>query len=280
MISSRDNNNYIGNISLCYFIHYSTTDILPYNVKLYINELSRHFDKVKVLCNNEKILVKNYSLKTNIEIIHNPNRGYDFGMFYRNFYDIDPDKYAQIAVINDSNILFNKLDPVFEWAKEDDADFWGIIDSHEKPWFSMHPENYHLQSHFLVFNKNAIQKLPSFLNQLDIDKIFNEKDKKRLRRHVINDWEIGVSQFLIAQDLKPAAFVGSRAMEVQLNTKAKNLTNSMYHELAGNGYPLLKKKVITGKKKWYQPKDRKWKNTIREYGHEDWVIEKIICEFE
>ncbi|WP_319480731.1 hypothetical protein [uncultured Draconibacterium sp.] len=279
MISKTDN-NITGNTSLCYFIHYSTTDILPYNVQLYINELSRHFDKVRVLCNNEKILVNNYSLKTNIEIIHNPNKGYDFGMFYRNVYDIDLNKYVQIAVINDSNILFNKLDLVFEWAKKDDADFWGIIDSHEKPWFSMHPENYHLQSHFLVFNKNAIQQLPSFLNRIDADKIFNEKDKKRLRRLVINEWEIGVSQFLIAQDLKPAAFVGSRDMEDQLNSKAKNLTYSMYHELASQGYPLLKKKVITGKKKWYKLKDKKWKNTIREYGNKKWSVEKIIDEFE
>ena len=94
-----------------------------------------------VLYNNEKILVNNYSLKKNMEIIHNTNKGYDFGMFYRNVYDIDLNKYVQIAVINDSNILFNKLDLVFEWAKKDDADFWGIIDSHEKPWFSMHTDN-------------------------------------------------------------------------------------------------------------------------------------------
>jgi|GEM_PF-6573408 len=40
------------------------------------------------------------------------------------------------------------------WGNSSDADFWGILDSFEKPWFSEHENNRHIQSHFIVFNRN------------------------------------------------------------------------------------------------------------------------------
>lgn len=36
------------------FVHFSTTTFLPYNVKSYLDELSKHFDIVYLLSNNEE----------------------------------------------------------------------------------------------------------------------------------------------------------------------------------------------------------------------------------
>lgn len=264
--------------SLCYFIHYSVSNALPYHVQIYINELSRHFDKVKVLCNNSKIKDKKYLLSSNVEILHKPNKGYDFGMFYRFVIDKNLDEYAQIAVVNDSNILLNKLDSVFNWAKSNNSDFWGIIDSHEKPWFSTHDNSYHIQSHFLVFNKRAIEKLASFFELLDIKEIMEENKPKQLRRLVIDKWEIGISQYLISQNLNYASFINNESVRKKFATEGLNLTHTFYHELAEEGYPLLKKKVTQSKRKWFKSKDIRWKNTISEFAHRDWDTFKIISE--
>ena len=142
-------------IRICIFIHYSTTASLPYYVQIYIEELSRHFDKVKVLSNNSKIKNEDHSLNSKIEFEYYENQGYDFGMFYRFIIKENLDNFSQIAIVNDSNILLKPLDNIFNWAKNNKSDFWGLIDSNEKPWFSTHKDNYHIQSHYIVLNKKS-----------------------------------------------------------------------------------------------------------------------------
>jgi len=122
-------------IRICIFIHYSTAASLPYYVQIYIEELSRHFDKVKVLSNNSKIKNEDHSLNSKIEFEYYENQGYDFGMFYRYISNQNIDNYSELAVVNDSNVLLNKLDKIFESGRKSNSDFWGIIDSTEKPWF-------------------------------------------------------------------------------------------------------------------------------------------------
>lgn len=266
----------ISKIRICIFIHYSVSESLPYYVKVYIEELSRHFDKVKVLTNNSKIQESNVLFNKNVDFKYNKNQGYDFGMFYRYIISKNLDDYSEIALINDSNILLNRLDTVFNWGRKNDSDFWGMIDSHEKPWFSSHKNNYHLQGHFLVFKNNAINKLIPFLELLDVEEILEEQNTKKLRRLVIDKWEIGLSRYFIEQDLKSDSFIKHEDIRVKYRPKKQNLTHSLFHELASEGYPLLKRKVIFGKRKLFKPSDNNWKKTIQDFGNSEWDMVKMV----
>jgi lipopolysaccharide biosynthesis protein len=201
-------------------------------------------------------------------------------MFYKVFMTIDAKEYSQIACINDSNILFNELSPIFSWGKRSTSDFWGIIDSNEKPWFSTHQNNYHIQTHFIVFNQKAIAALPSFFKSMNIESIFEEKDPIELRRRVIDKWEIGLTQYMIRKGLSAGSYVDSQSFsQLHYSEKTANIGHVLYAELIQSGLPLLKKKVIT-KKSWkdiFHPK-KPWKKLIRQYGNLDWDIDELIYE--
>lgn len=236
---------------ICLFIHFSASDVIPDYVRIYVNELSNHFDEVRFLCNNKSLENQGDSLNENVLFCYDKNQGYDFGRIYQYLGQLDLDNYSQVACVNDSNILIGKLDTVMHWGNSSDVDFWGIIDSYEKPWFSEHENNYHIQSHFMVFNRKALKKLPDFFDSLDIKSIFEEEDILKLRRKVINDWEIGLTQFFMKQKLNCKSYFDSR--KYYQNRRKKNHINvahKKYYTLIEDGYPLIKRKVIL-KVKWY-----------------------------
>lgn len=265
---------------LCVFIHFSKFSHIPKYVSIYVNELSNHFDQV-ILVSNQRTSNREFiSTKQNISMMLVKNEGYDLGMFYKAFQTIDSNEYSQIACINDSNILFNELHPIFNWSKKTQYDFWGIIDSNEKPWFSTHQNNYHIQSHFIVFNQKAISKLPAFFDDLDIQHIFEEKDTAKLRKTIINSWEIGLTQFLINQGLTNGSYFDSQTYStLYLSGKTANVGHKLFPELIRSGYPLIKKKIIT-QSNWKEIFSRHthWEKMIRKYGNQDWEIEDLIVE--
>ncbi len=265
---------------LCIFTHYSKYSYIPQYVRMYVNELSNYFDQVILVTNRRTINSDIHQLSQNITLLLVENEGYDLGMFYKAYQSIDPTDFCQIACINDSNILFNELKPIFNWGEKHFHDFWGLVDSHEKPWFSTHQNNYHIQSHFVVFNQNAIDKLPAFFEELNMLDIFDEKDSLLLRKTVINNWEIGLTQFMMKQGLNYGSYIDSRSYSsLYLSGKLTNVGHKLYFELIQSGYPLIKKKIIT-KSNWkdsFHP-GRHWKKMIRQYGNQDWEIEDLIDE--
>ena len=270
----------IGQKSICVFIHYCKDLQIPQYVSIYVNELSIYFDQVILVTNQRKLEKELISNHTNILTVFVKNEGYDLGMFYKVFQTIDSKQYSQIACINDSNILINKLKPVFEWSKTFNCDFWGIIDSYEKPWFSTHEDNYHIQSHFIVFNQRAIEKLPSFFDSLNIQSILEESDPVKLRQTVIDKWEIGLTRFLIKQGLSAGSYIDSHKFSLQyLSGKKTNVGHKLYAELIQSGYPLIKKKVII-KSRWKDSfrSSHQWEKLIRQYGNQNWEIESMIDE--
>ncbi|MBC8005778.1 MAG: hypothetical protein H7X84_09915, partial [Verrucomicrobia bacterium] len=193
---------------------------------------------------------------------------------------INPHEYSQIACVNDSNILFNKLTTVFEWGKSAKVDFWGLIDSMHRPPFSTHENDYHLQSHFMVFNEKAIALLPVFFDSIHIESIFKESDIRKLREEAINQWEIGVSQFMLKNGLTIGSYFNGRIYtSLYLSGKLRNISIRLYHELIKAGYPLIKKKVILDRsfRNFIRFKPS-WKKLMREYGNKDWEIEKLVQE--
>lgn len=266
--------------SLCVFVHFSNNPYIPLYVKIYIDEISKYFDQVILVTNERSTQAEASYKKLNISTVFVKNEGYDLGMFYKVFQSINPEDYAQIACINDSNILFNELLPIFNWSKEHQSDFWGVIDSNQKPSFSTHKNNYHIQSHFIVFNRKAIQKLPEFFDSIIIQDIYDEKSSKLVRQEVIKKWEIGLSQYLINEGLTCKSYIDSQSYcQLYLSGKSTNVSLKLYPELIRSGFPLLKIKVIT-KGKWkdlFRTRSY-WKNLIKKHGSQSWDIESLIKE--
>ena len=264
--------------NLCIFVHYFPGEYYPDNVQYYLNELSLYFDEVRMVTNIRKIEKAPELLKEDISIQFVENEGYDFGMFYKAFQEIDPSKYDQIACINDSNIIFNKLTTIFNWGNSTNFDLWGLIDSIESPLFSTNKDNYHIQSHFMVFNEKAIELLPEFFNTINIDDIFKETDPTKLRKTVVNYWEIGVSQFMIKHGLRIGSYFDSKIYSnLYIPGKLRNISLRLYPQLIAAGYPLIKKKVILDRKVSNYIKFRpSWKKMIRQYGKKEWNIEALV----
>lgn len=217
-------------------------------------------------------------MKPSVQIQFEENEGYDYGLFYKGFNAINPDEYSQIACINDSNIIFGRLNFLFDWSKNQQVDFWGLVDSREKPWFSTHADNYHVQSHFIVFNSTAISILPEYFAQISFSKFKKEKDAKKLRRKVINDWEIGLTQFLLGRELSCSTFIDSHDYALRKGIlKPINITHKHYANLIRDGIPIIKKRLVMDNS--FRNRIRymkKWSRLIRKYGSPNWKIEPLI----
>ncbi len=269
--------------SLAIFIHFSDSTEIPLYVKVYLREISLCFDEIIFVTNNTTVNSIHFDLSKQVEVLTVKNEGYDLGMFYKVIQQIEPKKYLRIACINDSNVLFKELSATFSWSEKNTFDFWGMIDSYQKPWFSSHHNNYHIQSHFMVFEKKAVPLLISHLDNLNVRQLFNLINKKELRRKVINEWEIGLTQYFLSQGIS----VGSRFQVKELATKwnlnpKKNFTIRYFPQLAKEGYPLLKKKLIA--KQTFIEKifglQPKWKKWLTKLGSPNWEIPEIIEELE
>ena len=266
--------------SICLFVHYSTSNTIPYYVLIYINELSRHFNKVWVLTNNKQLKTTEHSLPENTDFHFTQNKGYDFGMFYQFLSGNDVKAFDQVAMVNDSNVLLNSLDSVFDWAGKNAADFWGVIDSNEKPWFSAHDCNYHIQSHFIVFNQKAINLLPVFFKEIDVNEILNEKNIKKARRLVIDKWEIGLTQFFIKKGILIDCYIKHEEFEKKYPAVKPNITHSLFHELVAEGYPFLKKRLIKGEKKFFRTKKVSWEKTVNQFTRVNCDKKKLVISLQ
>ena len=264
-------------MNCCIFVHYGQENQLPKSDFFYVSELSRLFSKVIVVTNIREFQL--VGLPGHVELLQVKNEGYDFGMFYKVFQTLDLENLDQLVLANDSNLLLGDLENTLREGKSIKADFWGLIDSYEKPWFSTHENNYHLQSHFLVWEKEGIRILREFFQEVKVEAIFAETNPKELRRKVINAWEIGLSQYFIAQGIKPKAIFESEKITAQLGKKLTlNLTMKYPEVLLAQGYPFLKKKYIqknTWVKRLFQPKKR-WEVLVNKYlqieqAPEEWI---------
>jgi hypothetical protein len=264
--------------SICFFLHYSPTGNVPLYVIQYLQELIKFFDEVWLVSHQNSLKLPE-SLNM-VKLFQVENEGYDFGKFYKCIQTINLRDYYKIACINDSNVLVTDLAPVFSWAEKQEAGFWGLIDSNEKPWFSSHPNNHHIQSHFVVFNEPAIALLPVVFKSIDVDQIMKEKDPKKLRRMVINEWEIGLSQFMIKNGIRGETFIHSSILQEKYDRKVKNVTFDLYGELIAEGYPLLKKKVILKETSWkrFFTGRRRLHEIIKRYSLPCRELEKAVAE--
>ena len=97
---------------------------------------------------------------------------------------------------------------------------------------------------------------------------------------VINDWEIGLSQFMITKGIQGASFIHSYDLQKKYGRKIKNATFDLYAELITEGYPLLKKKVIIKETNWKRVLTgrRKLYPIIKQYSLPERDIDKAVAE--
>jgi len=273
----------MGNLSkkrICIFSHYFQGNYIPYYVLVYLYELKNYFDEILVVTNTRNLV--------NIAQIENPlfsvlfvnNEGYDFGMFYKAFRKINHANYEQIAFINDSNVVFGSLRFLFEWGNKQPVDFWGLVDSYQKPGYSTHPDNYHIQSHFIVLNKKAIGLLPVYMEQVNFEELIKISDISFLKKKVINDWEVGFTQFLLKNKLTCKTYIDSKKYsERYKNGLPVNVTTKLYCHTIADGVPVIKKRVITSTDLRHMLRIKgNWRRLIKKYGEESFGIENLIKE--
>ncbi|MGP8214411.1 MAG: rhamnan synthesis F family protein [Bacteroidia bacterium] len=210
--------------SICFFSSYYNGNHIPFYVKFYLDELSRHFSEVVLITNEKEISLEDKSFLESNNILFMPvkNEGFDFGMWYKAFQSYGTTKYDRIALVNDSCILFGNLKGFFEWIEKEKPDFCGYTDSYLL--------GYHLQSYFLVINKKAIPFVAEYFKKSGVIQDIKE---------VIKIYEVGLSKYLTDNGM---------SIKAMYNIPSKGKYN--YALLCGKnliemGFPLVKKKIIS-----------------------------------
>lgn len=212
--------------SICFFSSYFTDEAIPLYVRVYLEELRRHFTEVIFLTNEKKIITGDlHFLETNkIEYRLYKNEGHDFGMWYKAFEGFPVSDYNRIGLVNDSCILFKRLDFIFDWIDKGNPDYCGITDSNK--------EAYHIQSYFLVIGKRAIPLVQEY---------FKKNKLKENIKDVIHAYEIGLSSWLISKGMKTDAYFSKKEYYGEHNPMLL-----FSDDLIKNGIPLIKKKIVFG----------------------------------
>ena len=210
--------------SICFYSSYFTLDYIPYYVKFYLEELEKHFSEI-ILLTNEKQLKGTelvYLKQKNIKLKFVPNEGFDFGMWYKAFKEYPSLDYDRVGLINDSCILFKPLNDVFKWIDSNTFDYCGLVSSKSVAL--------HVQSYFIVINKNGIKPVYDYFMQNGLVSDYQK---------VIYTYEIGLSTYLRKQGLKVASMFTSKN-----DIAAQNPSFLVIEEFIRGGIPMIKKKII------------------------------------
>jgi lipopolysaccharide biosynthesis protein len=226
---------------ICLFSHYFTESYIPNYVLYYLEKLEEICDKVILLTNEREI--KN--IPNNIEYHLYKNEGYDFGMYYKYLINqhIECD---QLFLVNDSMVLFNNLNEISDWIYSHKNGLIGLTDSIEI--------DYHLQSYFLVLNKDVQIEFIQYLLKKGIINDF---------RKVIRIYEVGFSNYLKNKGKE----IYSKFPYQKFTSKGKS-NSVIYHpkKLIENGLPMVKRKVIFNK---FSQEERNFLQTISYNFNED-----------
>jgi|19_taG_2_1085344.scaffolds.fasta_scaffold28834_2 lipopolysaccharide biosynthesis protein len=228
--------------SLLIFVHYSKGAVIPPDIKKYVLELAPHFSDV--------IISTNYKGPSfgNVKVMSFKNEGYDFGLFYRALQKVDIKEYERIAFVNDSNVLVGSFKKVFKWGNENKCEMWGLTDSQESPPALKGKDTYHIQSHFMILEKKAITLLPIFFKNINFEKYLTASNNA-LRVKIINNCEIGLSQFMLNKGVKLGSYFSVKD-KASPNFIFANYRHNVHvykwEELIKGGYPLIKRKLVEG----------------------------------
>ena len=209
--------------TICLFSCYFNGKTIPYYIKYYIEELKKHCSHIIFITNQKTLLQSEITLLNNhnIQIMLVANEGYDFGMWNKAMHKYDVLKFERVLLVNDSCVLFKPLTTFFDWVDKSNLDCCGIVSSERF--------GFHIQSYFIVINKNAIEPLYNYFKK---NGIINDYQK------VIQTYEIGLSSHFKNLNLKIGAQFFSK-------TQPEIFNPSMNVEaFIEAGIPMIKKKII------------------------------------
>lgn len=211
--------------SICLFSCFLIDHTLPIYLKNYIKEISRHFSKTILLTHRRDLqkLDLRFLKSVDVELLHVENRGFDFGMYYQAIGNINFSNCSQLALVNDSNVLCQNLDPFFDWLRPD-LDMAGLLDSYEI--------DYHIQSYFLVFQNSGVLLFLDYLRRKKI---------KKTKKKVIKTYEIGLTSFFRSKGLLVDSYFKVDDFVLE---KFKNPCYFLIKTLLLNEFPLIKKKIL------------------------------------
>jgi hypothetical protein len=210
--------------SICFFASYFKGNKIPYYITVYLTELKKHFSEVVLLTSQNDLSIESIAfLKAeNIRLQIEENEGFDFGLWYKVFQKNEIDTYDQIALVNDSCILFKPLNEFMEWSRSHASDLQGITLSNAIAL--------HIQSYFLIINKRAIPFVKEYFEKHKLLKNISD---------VIAVYEVGLSSFLISKDLRIDAFMDNNGYNGEFSPYYYCVD---YH--ISKGIPVIKKKIL------------------------------------
>ncbi|PBQ33855.1 hypothetical protein CNR22_19395 [Sphingobacteriaceae bacterium] len=211
--------------SICLFASYFPSEEIPYYVTVYLKELKKQFGEVLLLVAKEKLAASGYEFlkKEGIQVdLQKENKGFDFGLWYNAFQTLDLDAYDEIALVNDSSVLFKSLDGFTKWSRSNGSDLKGITYSD-----AIYP---HIQSYFLVLNRAAVKLTADYFQKHKVLNTISE---------VISTYEVGLSKYLQEGGLKIAAFIDNNGYSGEFSPYYHCIDYHIY-----KGVPMIKKKIM------------------------------------
>ena len=214
------------------FAHFDMQNIIDPYVIDYLKELCKYSEIIFVSdgdLKQKEIYKINNLCFDNICYKHSE---YDFGSYKRGFellktkYSEKFNKLDEVLFVNDSCYLIQSFDKVFnDMERKKEVDFWGLTDNYT----DLKNIRYHLQSYFLVFRKGIFldNKFQEFISNI---KKLNDKSQ------IIGLYEIGLSEFLIANNYKVFAIFGYSEIIKFLSDNMIEIANEMKDIICKNSY--------------------------------------------
>jgi rhamnosyltransferase len=221
-----------ANSTVCFFSHFDKDGLVDDYVVFYLTGLKKvgvdiafiststslsedELDKVRQLCD---------------VVIHKENIGYDFGAWKTGF-DVlagDLNFYDELILCNDSVYApLYDIKPMFELMRNKKSDFWSITDSLER--------GLHLQSYFLVFNKNVFSS-SVFQHIWSKYKIYKHKE------NIINKYEVKLMRRLLKKGFEPDTYCSYTCMS---DKSPRNITHHDWNILISDfKCPIIKIELL------------------------------------
>jgi hypothetical protein len=215
------------------FAHYDKHNIIDPYVISYLEELRKYSEIIFVsdgdLSRQEISKVKDLCFDN---ICKKHGESNDFGSYKKGFILLK-DKYSkkfnaldEVLFVNDSCYLIQPFEKVFfQMEKKEDVDFWGLTDNYT----DLRNIRYHIQSYFIGFRRNI------FLDK-DFQEFIANITKQKGKTKIIDIYEIGLSEFLIAKGYKTFAIFGYSQMIKFLSDNMINIANEIKGIICQNSY--------------------------------------------
>lgn len=233
---------------LVLFVHYDAQNIISENDLCYVEELSSIGDLIFITNSCVDIDAYNALEICAKKIIKRKNIGFDFGAWKDAITANEKYimKYDYLVLANNSVFapIYN-LKKVFSEMNSRWGDFWGITAftennhcvSNEAKFFPWDRVPFHIQSYFLVFNKNVISSecFIKFWKTLKYPSSFVE---------AVQYGEIELSQILLANGYQCNVFIEETLSSTTYHCDGPDLTKNEPDTLIFLGCPFIKKKSL------------------------------------